>query len=110
MTSTNVKRLFKDTITYWASHEDSFGGFSLSPPIVMKGRWEDRIERVTDSAGDELISRAVVLLDQKVEVDGYLYLGDSSSNRPAEEGAHRIRRVDRIASLTGSKTLWKAYL
>jgi len=64
-------------ITYWApTGEDQYGQQTYAPPIIIKGRWEDRNEEVTTIGGEAIVSAAIVYCDRDLAVDGYLALGD----------------------------------
>ena len=69
-------RNLKQIIVYWGTPVPSGEGYSYDEAIELNGRWEDRQEIFIDADGREQTSQAVVYVDQDVDVNGYLYLGD----------------------------------
>jgi hypothetical protein len=101
-------------ITYWGPPiGDGYGGeiFSVGP-IAMKGRWEDRVERVTASGGEDFISNARVFVDQDVAIGGYLYKGTTLETNPRNlgEAARVIARFDTVPDLRNLSQVRTAYL
>lgn len=104
-------RNLRQTITYWApAAADGFGGRSFSSPTTIKGRWEGRVNLITDSAGREKVSNAIVYLSSQVVVNGYLYEGESTASDPLSVGAFEIIRFDRVPSLNARDFENKAFL
>ena len=81
-------------------------------------RWENRQELFIDPSGNETLSKAVVYLDQEVDLGGYLYLGtldDFSSSEPTPRdsdaiNAKEIRSVRKSFNIKGGSFLFKAWL
>lgn len=85
--------------TYWApSGNDGFGNATFSAPSTINCRWEERTDLFIDAAGKEARSHARVYVDTDVEINGYLYLGISSSTAP-EAAAHLIKDFRKIPDL-----------
>ncbi len=105
-------RNLRQKITYWApGTPDGFGGIAYVAPVEFKGRWEDRLQIVTDFAGNEKISKAVVYLDSDVVVRGYLFEGVSSSTDPSTVvGAKEIVRIDKTPTLNAQFHERKVFL
>ena len=102
---------FPQQITYWAATPDGFGGNTFSDPQVIKGRWEDSVEETVDSAGNKIISRAIVYLATDIEVGGYLFLGNSTANDPTLiANTFPARRFDKIPDVRSASYLRKAVL
>ena len=105
------EQVCKQTAVYWgAGQPDGFGGTTYPDPVEISCRWDDVTELVRDSAGEEVASKAEVLVLQDLEVGGFLYLGqlseiDSSNyDSPGSvDGAFEIIRFDKNPSL-GSST------
>jgi hypothetical protein len=99
-------------VTYWETlSTNQFGGVTYSGPRIMNGRWEDNMENVITTGGQEIVSRAKVYLDQAVKDTGYVYPGVSSATNPeAVVGAFEIRTVASIPDLRNLKRLWTAYI
>lgn len=98
-----IKRVCVQRAVYWGAPEaDGFGGYSFSEPKEVSVRWDDKTERVTDSNGNEIVSRAEIMVTEDVDEGGCLYLGELDSlsegekaNPQSVEGAFLIKRVDR---------------
>lgn len=75
-------RNLKDRITCWSTVPDGFGGFTFGAPVVMDGKWQDRVVLENDSNGKEIVSRAQVWLSADVELGDYLYKGVSDDADP----------------------------
>jgi hypothetical protein len=112
------KRQLNQTAVYWATPSaDGYGGYTWDNPVEISCRWEDTIQVITDSNGEEIVSRAVVYLDQDVDENGVLFLGsltDLDSTQEADpmtaDSAYRIRRFDKVPNIKGTDFLRKAYL
>jgi len=95
-----MDRRFPSAITYWAATPDGYGGYTFTSPVAMTGRWENKTERTVDSNGVEIVCRSVVYLSADVAVEGFLYLGTSTSASPLSvTGAQQIRRFDKTPDL-----------
>lgn len=105
-------RHMHQTITYWSPDGiDAFGGRTFGAPLEIKGRWQDKADLFRDSDGREVVSSAVVYVDQDVELRGYLYLGSSSASNPQTvDGAREIRNIGRSPDLGATQTLHKVWL
>lgn len=105
-------RLLTETITYWAiSSRDQHQKPTWAAPQSVKARWEDRAERFTDRNGRDIVSRAIVLVDTDLAVEGYLYRGTSAASDPTTvSGALPIERFDKIPDPQGREYLRRAWL
>ena len=111
--------MLKQACAYWApGNADGFGGFSYSAPVWILCRWEDRQEKFIDDNGQEILSRALVYVDQDVEVGGYLILSDdldSSGAVPSDPTdsateAWQIGRFEKLPTLKADGYLRTCYL
>ena len=75
-------------------------------------RWEDKTEfYVTGDTGQELRSSSVVYTETEIEVNGWLYLGQSSETSPkSQAGAKQIMKVNKMKSLKGDNIIYKIML
>ena len=107
-----IRRMLKQTVTYWApSTFDKFGDPSFVAPTTFVARFESKNVVFTDKNGEQSHSKAIVYSTTVVAVDGYLYLGTSSTTNPESvSGADRIRRVDIDPNIKDTVTLYKSYL
>jgi len=113
-----LSRLLNQTAVYWSSPtEDGYGGFTFSAPVEISCRWQTSTKVITAGNGDQIVSRAVVYVNQDLDEQGMLYLGtldDLDSSQEAEprtvSGACVIRRFDKTPSVEAGEYLRKAYL
>lgn len=99
--------------TYWESQEpNGFGGRLTGPATPIKCRWEDKSVRYAGRLDhQEEISKAVVFVDREMNVGDWLFLGPTSESDPTTlEGAHQIRKFERVPDLRNLNTLLMAIL
>lgn len=96
-----ASRMLKQTITHWANNQpDGYGGFTVSNPVQIKGRWENKSEIVRTLKGDDVTSRAVIYVDSDVKIGDYIYLGTSVASDPTTvAGAEQIIAYKKVPSL-----------
>lgn len=109
-----IRRNLNQDITYWppenGSQTNDFGHATFDGGILIKGRWEDRVQNIRKPNGDEVVSMAEVMVDTDVEVDGYLALGDYTSQDTPTEGAREIQDVRKTPDLRNLATEIRAFL
>lgn len=110
-----LARLLKQDGTYWAPHAttpyDEYGDQSWVTPAEIKCRWEDRNEVFLDTKGEQRHSKVWVWSTTSMAVDGYLFLGTSSTANPETvSGADKILRVEAVPDVKNRMTLYKAWL
>jgi len=98
MNSRTAKHLLRQDAVYWANPiNDGYGGYSYDTPVAVKCCWLDKQEKFIGAGAEELVSRAVVLVDQAMAAKGMLALialADlSSSMEPEDNGAFEIKAV-----------------
>ena len=104
-------RNYTQTITYWTSTPNGFGGYSYSVPALTTGRWENRADLFRDKTGVEVTSKSVVYLDIELTSEDYIFLGTSVVVDPTlVTGAMQIKGFDSIPDLRNLSTVYKAYL
>ena len=110
-------RGLKQKCCYWAGPtSDGRGGHSYTAAVQLSCRWQNKAEMFFSPEGREEVSRAVVYLDQDVDLGGFMFLGkltelpDDSSDPRDVTGAFKIRAVGSSPSLNGRTTLYKVYL
>jgi hypothetical protein len=92
------------TAVYWANPtDDGYGGITYDDPVEISVRWENKTKLITTADGQEYTCLAEVIINQDVDVNGYLYLGtldDLTVSEQADpktaDSAYRIRRFDKI--------------
>ncbi len=112
------EKFLQQTAVYWASPKtDGIGGFTWADPVEIKCRWTDSTNVVTGRDGQELVSRAFVLVDRDLEEQGVLFLGtlleldSTQEDDPTElDGALLIKRFDKIPDIPAKLFLRKAFL
>ncbi len=89
------------SITHWAqtSVRDSYGNVEWATPVLVKGRWEQQNQLITDAEGKEVVSKAMVFLVSDVTEGDYLMLREFTSG---EIDPTQIEEADKI--LVFSKT------
>ena len=100
------------TATYWgAPVPTGFGGTTFDVPKTLPVRWEEKGEEFIDDDGQERLSRAVVFLEDDVQVGGYLLLGTSIVVDPTTvDGAEPIQRFSKMPDIRAANYLRKAWL
>jgi hypothetical protein len=104
---------YRQVATYWGSPiPDEFGGAHFSSPKRVRCRWEERVEIFMGDDGEEHASRAIVWTYEKLEIGGYLALGEYLNVlSPLDlDAALRIARSDEIPDLRGLHYERKSYL
>ena len=121
MISSVLYRTLTQTAIYWGTPvEDGYGGKTFATPVDIKCRWQDRVEKISrlgDRQGQEVVSNAQVFTLVDVQEQGWLYLGelDDFSAVPTDpkavDGAYEIQRVDKTAAVQPiTDFVRKAYL
>lgn len=99
-----IRQISVQTAVYWAAPApDGYGGQIFLPPVEIPVRWEGRSILRISSNGEQYIAKAEVLVNQDVDVNGYLYLGTLSDFESAEgetpeaiSGTYKIREFEKI--------------
>jgi hypothetical protein len=104
---------------YWGSPTpNGFGGFTWDDPVEIDCRWEDSNRQITIAKGEQIISRAEVQVNQDLDGQGILYLGELNDLTVAQKAdptiisnAFSIKKFDKIPSLSKPVRYFrKAYL
>ena len=99
-----------EALTYWAPMgNDGYGGVTYGNPVSLTGRWQDKRVLFRDAQGREVVSDAVVYVDQVLELAGKLYRGTSAALNPVSD-AKEIRDVQQSPGLDGAEVLHKVLL
>jgi len=105
-----LARGLKQKATYWEVTDDGMGGLIFGSPVVIKCRWENRIEEFFDATGERRASKAVVALDRELSTGTYLYKGESTAASPPAHESFPIRGIAVIPDLRYLQNLNVAYL
>jgi hypothetical protein len=66
----------KQTCVYWAPKAaNRYGEPQYAAPVEVSCRWDDIQEVFVDATGNERVSRAKVMVDRDVALNGVLWLG-----------------------------------
>jgi hypothetical protein len=97
-----INRISVQTAVYWANPvDDGFGTCTFDAPIEIRVRWEDRSKTIIDRDRKEIVADVAVLVNQDLDLGGFLYLGDlddlDSTPVPSEvEGAFEILSFEKV--------------
>lgn len=108
-----LTRKLNQTCTYWGptGQTDLYGKTVWSDPIQLPCRWENNQSQVMAKSGQEIVSKARVYLAVPVNVDGYLFLGESAAADPTTvDGAENIQNVGTTPDLRNLQQLTTVYL
>jgi hypothetical protein len=106
-------KYLKQDATYWAPASVSgvYQTVTWTTPVAIKVRWEEKSERFVDKSGADLVSSAIVFLNQDVVEGGYLFLGTSIVASPKSvELARPIKKIDSLTDVRNRQTVRKAIL
>jgi len=118
-----ISRHFVQTVVYWGNPEnDGYGGYTYDEPVEVNCRLENVSQLTRDAViqpGDEFLSRAVIYVNQDLEVGGLIYIGslddldseEASNPKSSTKQIYEIRRFEKNPVL-GSSTqfLRRAFL
>lgn len=99
--------------TYWAATgEYQFGNAILDVPILISCRWQDQAVQFRSSAGETLVSSAVVYSDRELTVHGWIALGDHTTftDPTSVPDAWIIRQTGSSPDLDAQEVLHKNWL
>lgn len=107
-----AQRNLRQDITYWPpSAQNEYGHAGYGAPILLKGRWEGKVQQVRTPSGEEVTSTAQVFLDSDVAISGFLAPGDlTDQNTPPADVAYEIQNFMATPDLRNLGTERRAYL
>ena len=74
------------TAVYWGNPtSDGYGGTTYDDPVEISCRWEEKITLIQNIQGEEVVSKAEILLTQDVAANGLLFLGTLTDLDSGEE-------------------------
>ncbi len=81
-----MKRFCKNTAVYWSTPtSNNDGSNSYAAPVEISCFWREKLERLTDNNGDEVISKATVYILQDLDEQGMLFLGELTDLTQAQK-------------------------
>ena len=128
--STFILKKLDVVCVYWGTPtKDGRGGYTFDDPIEIDCRWEEHTMIREDDDGQEYVSKAVVYVEEDVDKNGYLYLGDLDDLIDLDESdsadssgtvdtldpididnAYIIKGFEKVKALNTVEYLRKAYL
>lgn len=114
--STVIRGLIQ-TAVYWGDPlPDGYGGFTFSTPVEISCRWEDRKELYVSSDGNEIVSKAVALINQDLDDEGYLKLcgladlSEAEKASPKLAGAYQIGSIKKVYDFKGQDVVREVWM
>ncbi len=114
-----LKSISVQTAVYWSiSSADGYGSFTYDDPVEVPVRWAQVTKLVTTGKGRDYVSKAEIIINQDMQVQDWLYLGNSADLSDGEKadpktvnGAHQIVRFDRTLMIgTTDEYIRTAYI
>ena len=107
-----IRRAYRQKATYWgAPRSNGTGGFTFSKPKTLNVRWENKSEQFSGPNGEIAVSDAMVWLKERVDIGGYLALGQFSGDDPTKiKGAYVVRNIAEIPDLRNVTSEIRAFL
>lgn len=108
-----VNRNLRQDITYWPPSDgttDDFGHPIHTAGVLLKGRWEDKVQQIRRPNGDEVVSMSEVYVNQEVDIAGYLAKGDFEGVTDVDTSAKEIQQVLTIPDMRNIMTQYRAFL
>lgn len=106
-----AQRNLHQDITYWGPGATNlYGQGASAAPILIKGRWEDKIQQVATPSGEEVTSSAEVFVDRDVAISGFLARGDHVDSPDPISDAREIQSYNTAPDLRNLGSERRAYL
>lgn len=114
----NILKYLTDTAVLWpVTGYNAYNELTFSTGVEISVRWEDRDELFVSKDGKELVSRAILHVNQDIVPDSFMYLGVLTDLSTAEKAnpklvqdAYAVKAFKSLKSVTGKDTLRKVYL
>lgn len=111
-------RQLNQTAVYWGNPvKDGQGGFTWDDPVEIACRWNDSISTQLAANGKEFLSIAKVQVEQDVDKNGMLFLGnlidlDSSveADPPIGDDTYTIKRFDKTPTVNSQEFFRRVFL
>ena len=112
------ERSLTQTAVYWgAPIVDGWGAYTFAAPVEISVRWVDKSELFIAGNSKQQVSSAIVLLNQDVDEQGYLFLGnlddldsDVEDSPALGTDTYQIKKVQKVPDFRGKSFLYKAWL
>lgn len=100
--------------TYWEpAFNTGFGDVTFNPPILIQVRWQNKLDLIRGTQGQEIPSTAIVYSEVPLKNSGYIALGnliDDYANPKDFPDAKQIIQVENSPKLDNAFSLNKNYL
>lgn len=115
MNTRTAQNLLRQKAVYWANPvNDGQGGYTYDTPIEIDCRWLWKQEKFINDKAEEIVSKAIVLVDQDVAIKGMLALTTlddlNSSELPEDEDAFEIKAFFKSSDYKVKSYTRKAWL
>jgi hypothetical protein len=121
-----IKTVCVQRALYWPEPvPDGYGGIQFGEPQEIPVRWDEKTEVITDSKGDEVVSKAEIMTTIDLDEGGWLWLGEMDDLPESVKvdqlgevldprkipGAYKIKRFDKVSMIFSTKEfVRKAYV
>lgn len=117
-----IQRHLNQTVVYWGNPQpDGYGGYTYDDPIEISCRVEEVTEVIRSTMDEEIISRAAMYSDRRLDRGGYVYVGtlddsiidalDSDADPKELDNVMVVLANEKVPRLTrSSESMYKAYL
>lgn len=107
-----LARGYQTDLTYWPGlGQNGYGEETFGTPVIIQGRWEDKMEEIRLPNDEVIKSEAIVFTPASISIGGYLVEGDFVAiEDPTLCGAREIRSIAKIPSLRTNASEQRAYL
>lgn len=116
-----IKKVCRQKAVYWGNPvNDGYGGYTFDTAIELDVRWEDAIRNLNHPVGEEVYSKATVIVQQDVDLHGFLFLGTLTdlnamsgitlTNPRTIETAYEIIAFDKVPDIRAKEYVRTVYL
>ena len=114
-----ISNRLTDTAVYWApGSPDGYGGQSFPVPVEISCRWVNKATKYITQAGEEKVTKSIILSETELELGGYLYESDLDSTISSSEeedpttihNTHEIMAMEDEKDVKGNLVVYKYML
>lgn len=90
--------------TLWErKNPDGYGGWTWTAPVLIKSRWEYKMELVVTFTGEQRMSATKVFVNRDIKPGSYLYQGISTKAKPTDQpDAWQVLTFRKIPNINGT--------
>ena len=67
--------MVQDAVYWGSARHDSLGTIYFDDPVAVKVRWDETPKLVFNFRSEQVVAKASIMVDIKMELEGYLWLG-----------------------------------